>query len=198
MLYVCSFQDEIPPGATVINTTSRSDNWSKGLSPFFVGPVKVSGGFTAKNIENAYQYSKVYAEFTDEKGNPTKEYFCWAKAGWDNSWAHRYPMGKGKVPLYSYWNRRRLSYIEARKQIYIPLYASAVVKTAAYAKLKEIYELSTNDIYLKDFDGYLNKKLNMSYDDVINCETRKMGHAFVLAMLLEGFILVYPHDLQIS
>lgn len=38
------------------------------------------------------------------------------------------------------------------------------------------------------FDGYNNKALGMSYDEVINCESRKMGHGFVLAMLLDGYL----------
>jgi len=59
-------------------------------------------------------------------------------------------------------------------------------------KLKEMYETDVEilgeDLYLLDFDGYDHKELDMSYDDVINCEKRKMGHAFVLAMLLEKYI----------
>ena len=42
------------------------------------------------------------------------------------------------------------------------------------------------DLYIKDFDGYNNKGRGMTYDEVINCESRKMGHGFVIAMLLDG------------
>lgn len=44
------------------------------------------------------------------------------------------------------------------------------------------------DLYVRDFDGYSNKRLGMTYDDVINCESKKMGHGFVLAMLLDGYL----------
>jgi len=44
------------------------------------------------------------------------------------------------------------------------------------------------DLYLRDFDGYNHKELGMTYDNVVHCKERKMGHAFVLAMVLEGFI----------
>ena len=95
-------------------------------------------------------------------------------------------MGKGRKPEYSWWNGKRLSYTEARKEIYIPLYSQSVSQTDAFHELKEVHE-SEEDIWLWDFDAYDHRALGMSWDDVIDCETRKMGHAFVLAMLLEGF-----------
>ena len=97
-------------------------------------------------------------------------------------------MGRGAKPLYSLWNRQKLGYIEARKQIYLPLYAKAVQKTEAYLKLKNLYQTESKDIYLQDWDAYNHKKFSRTYDQVLNCETRKMGHAFVLGMLLEGFV----------
>ena len=48
--------------------------------------------------------------------------------------------------------------------------------------------LIERDLYLWDFDGYNHKELGLTYDEVINNPDRKMGHAFVLGMLLEGFI----------
>jgi hypothetical protein len=98
-------------------------------------------------------------------------------------------MGRGAIPLWSYWNGYRLGYIDARKHIYIPLYAQAVKSSEAFKRLKQEYDNAEDDIYLQDFDGYDHKKLGMSYSDVINLETRKMGHAFILGMLLEGFDL---------
>ena len=106
-------------------------------------------------------------------------------SGWGDSHAHRYPMGKGAKPEYSWWNGEKLGYIEARKKIYVPLYYNAVKDTEAYAKLKELYH--TEDIvYLWDFDGFDNKKRGMSLKDVINDPSRPMGHAFILKKMLEG------------
>jgi len=116
----------------IVNTTSSSKNWSKELSPFYIGPVNLYDGYTSKNFENTWQYSKVYKQHTDELGNPTEEYWNWAKAGWNDDWAHRYPMGLGAIPLYSLWQGEKLGYIAARKKIYIPLYKEAVSKTEAY------------------------------------------------------------------
>lgn len=181
MINVCGPKDPKRPDA--INTTSNANSWSRGLSPFVIGPVAIYSGF-AQNMENAWQYAKVYEHHVGPDGNPTAEYFAWAKEGWDNPRAVRYPMGKGAIPKYSYWDGEKLSYIEARKKIYVPLYSDAVAGTHAFAQLKTL--ANEGDIWLWDFDGYDYRSLGMTLDDVLNCETRKMGHAFVLAMLLEG------------
>lgn len=100
--------------------------------------------------------------------------------------AHRYPMGKGAKPLCSLWEGRRLGYIEARKKIYAPLYARAVVKTRAYAELRELLRTTSQDIYLRDWDGYDHLVKNLTISEVANNPRKKMGHAFVLWALIEG------------
>ena len=191
MVYVTSYNAKIPDGAIGINCTSRSKGWEQGLSPFFLGPIDLYMGLTSVNFENAWQYAKVYGPHTNTAGDPTQKYWDWAKKGWADSWAHRYPMGKGAIPLYSLWEGKRLGYIEARKKIYIPLYSKAVKETHAFKHLRGILaeaEKEGKDLYVRDFDGYSNKRLGMTYDDVINCESKKMGHGFVLAMLLDGYL----------
>lgn len=168
-----------------INTTSRSKNWSRGLSPFFLGPVELYNGHISQNVENAWQYSKVYHEHLDSENNPTPDYFEWARSGWSKDYADRYPMGKGRKPAYSYWNGKKYNYVEARKKIYCPLYARTVEKSKAYEILKNEYK-EKSELWLWDFDGYDHRTLDMTYKDVLNCETKKMGHAFVLAMMLEN------------
>jgi hypothetical protein len=170
---------------SAVNTTSSSNNWSKGLSPFILGPVTLYSGYTSKRVENAWQFCKVPAKYADRQGNPSPDYFKWAKAGWNDTYAHRYPMGKGERPLYSWWDGEKLDYVSARKKIYIPLYAGAVVKAPAFSLLAKRYE-TEGRITLFDFDGYDHLKLGMSLSDVVNDPTRKMGHAFVLAMILSG------------
>ena len=44
------------------------------------------------------------------------------------------------------------------------------------------------ELYLWDFDGYNHKALGLTYDQVIDDPNRKMGHAFVIGMLLEGYL----------
>lgn len=185
------------PRLDVINTTSRgSDPRFIELSPFHLGPVDCYAEddgvmpvmLRARNMENAWQYSKLYREHADFDGDVfkvSKRWADWRDAGFAKERADRYPMGKGAVPLCSYWAGRYLSYIEARREIYIPLYSKAVRKTSAYAELERVYK-EKGEIVLWDFDGYLHRNLGMSFDDVIACTSRKMGHAFVLAMMLEG------------
>lgn len=173
----------------VINVTSRSTIWSKGFSPFLLTDIPLGDGTTAKNMENAWQYSKLYPQHADKNGEPTQKYFDWARKGFNSNYAKRYPMGRFKRPICSLWKGERLSYVEARKKIYIPLYAKAVVKTEAYKKLKKMYDMGEKFV-LWDFDGYDYISLGMTYEEVANNEKLKMGHAFVIGMLLEGMIEV--------
>ena len=171
----------------LVNTTSRSrESWSRGLSPFHLGPVALyesAGVRQAENVENAWQYAKVYKRHVGDDGNPTQEYFDWAREGWRYRRAVRYPMGKGVLPEYSWWGGEQLSYIEARKRIYVPLYTKAVINTRTFEKLREFYE-TNGEMWLWDFDGYDHVELGMTLKEVLNDPTRKMGHAFVLARIL--------------
>lgn len=185
-VHVLNFREKPPEGVPIINTTTRSKTWSRNLSPMLIGPVEANGT-KCLNVENAWQFSKVYKDQVDEQGNPTSSYFKWRNLGYKDSWAHRYPKGKGKIPLYSWWNGSKLDYIEARKKIYIPLYASAVLHEESMIKLVDEYQ-KYGELVLRDFDAYDHRKLGMTWEDVINNPQRKMGHAFVLAMLLEGVL----------
>lgn len=176
-------REPIPEDAVFINTTSRSKNWTKAFSPFFLGPCKLYGPFVSKNVENGWQFSKVYEKHLNPNAHPNGEYWSWAISGWNNSRAQRYPMGKGAIPEFSYWDGEKLDYIEARKKIYIPLYSNEVVKLEEFTRLLEMYRNGTH-LYLWGFDGYNHKKLGMNMNDVLNCREKKMGHAFVLAVAL--------------
>lgn len=174
---------------TLVNTTSGSTTSSRGLSPFFLGPIALYDGFVAQNMENAWQYCKVYAEHADTDGNPTEAYWVWAKAGWANPTAVRFPMGRGAKPLYSLWKGEKLDYIQARHKIYAPLYAAAVSKTPAFKELKQLYEKcikSNEPLGLVDFDGWDHVGQGIPLEAVIMYPKPKMGHAFVLAGLLEN------------
>ena len=185
-IHICNTKTIVPKGGIEIDTTSRSKHaWSKQLSPFFLGPIELYGGMTSKNMENAWQFSKVYKCHLNDLGLPTYEYTNWALKGWESKFAYRYPMGRGAKPEYSFWDGKIYTYIEARKKIYAPLYAKAVRETDAFKRLQTMVNAGLS-IWLRDFDGYDHKALGMSYQDVINCESRKMGHAFVLGMMLEN------------
>lgn len=172
-----------PAEGIVVNTTSKADNWERDLSPFHLGPCALYEGRKALLMENAWQFSKLYACHATDAGEPLHAHWDWAEAGWANPVPKRYPMGKGARPLCSLWMGKRLGYIEARKTIYGPLYIESVQKTAGWRKLKEIYE-SGETLVLRDYDGYDHLALGATLTEVLNEPRRKMGHAFVLAMML--------------
>ena len=149
---VANPREAIPPGYTPIDATSRSKNWSRELSPFFVGPCRLYERFVSQNVENGWQFSKVYKNFLSAEGEILPGYWDWAKKGWNDSYAHRYPAGKGAVPAFLYWNGEHLQYIESRLKVYLPLYSRAVVKTTAFEKLYKLSE--ERPITLIDFDVY--------------------------------------------
>jgi hypothetical protein len=179
---VLGMYQKVPAGAIAVDTTSKGGRWA-GLSPFNLGPVQLYGGLTAQNFENAWQYAKVYSDHADNQGNPTPDYWTWANAGWANPRAVRYPMGRGARPLYSLWDTTRLSYIDARKWIYGPLYAQLVQTTPSFQLVQGLLQ-GSDPIVLRDYDGYDHDKLGMSLTDVLNNPRKKMGHAFVLKALL--------------
>lgn len=53
-------------------------------------------------------------------------------------------------------------------------------------QLKSLAE--QKEIWLWDFDGYNHERLGMTLDDVMDNPKLKMGHAFVLKMMLVGHI----------
>lgn len=170
-----------------IDTTSRSSSeWTTGLSPFHLGPCPLYAGYTARRMENAWQFAKVYPEHLDADGNPSDAYWRWARAGWHSDRAVRYPRGKGAKPAYLLWEGRKLDYIAGRLQVYWPLYRDAVARTPAFARLREIVA-SGRAVALFDFDGFDHAAAGVPLSAVLVDTRRPMGHAFVLkAMLLYG------------
>ena len=179
-----------PNNPIFVNTTSRSQMWGKRLSPFFAGPCPLYDGAPceeSKNVENGWQYSKVYPSVfpnhIGSDGNPTDEWRRWAKIGYLTDRGIRYPVGKGVKPAYAWWKGKQLGYLESRKEIYIPLYSTAVKQTDAYQRLVELLK-ERGEVVLWDFDGYDRRAAGKSLQDVADDPLRPMGHSFVLEMLL--------------
>ena len=198
-----------------IDCTSRNTEkvMREGLSPFYIGPVECYDGLQSQTFELAWQCAKVYPSRADDSGEPTERYFQWRNMNWGKMYPRDFdsdieirhperPDDKSSDCLYSRWKVggefQKLKYIPARKAIYIPLYAKAVVKTEAYRRLVELRDAGKN-LMLIDFDGYnpyhphygfASSDPVCTYNDVIHCGPLKMGHGFVLAMLLEGLIKV--------
>ena len=203
-------------------------SFPKDVSPFFVGPITSSDGLTAHIFEHYWQASKVFPCHVDDKGNIKEEFWKWRKEWFDkekvtDKTASRRPHSllgySDKDCLFSVYYANgvweRLSYVEARKKMYIPDYAKYIVQTESYKWLKEQYD-EGKKIALVDFDGYnygydkAKEKLYNSYinkckknhveptkslqdylglntiKDVIDCSFTPAGHGFIIKMLLEG------------
>jgi hypothetical protein len=174
-------------GIPVADVTSRGTGF-RPLSPMLLGPVMLYAGQWSRTVENAWQYSKVYPQHVQAGGLAGSQWWDWARAGWDNPRAVRYPMGRGAKPLYSLWNGEQLDYVTARRRIYIPLYVQAV-RFYQWVEIRILRNAAAKgDIAILDFDAYDHRALGYSWDDVINDEKRKMGHGFVLAMMIEGVL----------
>jgi hypothetical protein len=175
------------PGEHLVNTTSQAANdWQRGLSPFFLGPCALYDGRTARRMENAWQFSKVYPDHADATGMPLETYWKWAESGWRSDLAHRYPMGKGRKPLYLLWEGERFGYVEGRLRVYWRLYRDSVRVSPAFERLRTLHA-SGAQIVLFDFDGYNHEAMGLRLRDALLNDQRPMGHAFVLkSMLLFG------------
>ena len=171
-----------------MDVTSRSNTWGKHFSPFNLGPVDLYDGYWAYNIENAFQFAKLYPEHATVEGLPSQHYWKWAQAGWKDPRPQKYPMGAWAKPLCHWWEHKKLSNLEAQNQIFLPMYKKLVTKSSAYQRLKELYQSSQQDIYLIDFEGYNHRYLDLTWDQVINDPNRPVGQAFALCMLLEGYL----------
>ena len=131
--------------------------------------------------------STVKFEYYLDDGEVGESYFTWAKRGWAKSKADRYPMGRGALPLYSYWAGEKLNYVEARKKIYIPMYACGVRNTVAYKRLEKLYK-EVGEIYIQSYDVHNLMGGTYDYWELVRNDKLKFGHGYVLGMMLEGII----------
>lgn len=185
---ICNIREKYrPENAVIINVTSKSaDKVARELSPFHLGPVTVTpfdDKIECKKMENAWQYSKVYAGYEDKN-----TWLQWASKGFESDKANRFPFGKaGKktMKLVYFWHKnQQLSYIEARKQIYCVQYAAAAEKYAAEAleRLRNLYD-SGKTICLLDFDGSSKRQ---DLKQVLNDSNKALAHAYLIAMLIKN------------
>ena len=177
-----------PYSGIEVDTTSRGG--FKDLSPFFLGPYTWCERGTTRRatiMENLWQYSKVYPEHVGADGYPNEQWYLWNHQGLNNQVACRYPLGKGRKPVYTWWKGEQLDYIAARKKLYIPAYTELVLQTKSYALLYK-WVMEGRSIVLRDFDGYNHLRLGISLEDVINNPKKPLGHAFIIYGLLTGKI----------
>ena len=159
------------PNAEFIDVTSKSDsNWVK-LSPFFPHcniPVPNSPGVVATCVEAIWQGLKVF-KFADIDvslfANDTMRNIKRTTRRFGIPIGHRYGVNSSKI----------LSYIDARKKIYIPTYFW-VLKNKVFPLIEELYHISqTKDIVLLDYD---------TNNDVEN-PSKPLSHASLIKRFIE-------------
>lgn len=178
-----SYNEPCPVGYLEINCTSRSTTKYRALSPFLRCDLDLYDGLVAKNVENAWQFSKVYREH-ETNGMPNDKWIRWRNNGFSSEHAYRYPMGKDARPLYTYYNGMKHSYVEARKEVYFPLYIESMRNNQVFHELKELFELGEQPIAIRDFDVYRIDKSKIPLAEVVDNPHKKCGHGFVLYHLL--------------
>lgn len=182
MILALNPREEVPKGFMALNVTSRSKDWGKNLSPFFLGPVINHMG-EAQNVENAWQFTKVYKDQTRKsamgKVYPNADWFEWLDRGYADTYAHRYPKGKGNIPEFSYYYGKKLGYVEARKTIYIPMYLQGLRQSDWYIKFIELVSSDRNIAFI-DFDVFNHYAAGLTLEGIKNDSTKKYGHGFVL------------------
>ena len=216
----------------IIDLTSRNRDiaFARQVSPFFVGPVTGPDGASAPNLEVFWQCGKVFPHH-DGGGEPNSAFFDYRKTMYNKKLGEipkpqmRHPYREfgydaDDMLYWPYWNSaegryEHLSYLEARKRVYVPEYARLVAKSSAFRWLKNLVD-SGEKLALLDFDGfnyYNEEAMKIRYRAyVLKCKKRKepillcekdftdikdmksavnfpytpVGHAFVVKALLQG------------
>ena len=220
----------------VIDLTSRNPDkeFARQVSPFYVGKVVGPDGATAPNLEVFWQIGKVF-EHHDNNGRPNDAYFAYrekmysAKLGEIPKPVMRHPYKEfgytaDDMLYWAYYNTERgeyerLSYLEARKKVYVPEYAKLVANSDAMKWMKSLLDQGKK-IALLDFDGfnyYSDEAMKIRYrayllkcrnekrpilrtekdftdikdmKSAINFADTPVGHAFVVKALLQGDLMV--------
>ena len=202
-----------------VTSCNKNMNFVREISPLYIGPVISSDGLTATTFENLWQYGKVYPRIYDENkkivpgvdefGNPTEEFYKWRKRFYllKKEKGDRHPalpsMIRHRDCLYMVYfdkdgNLKKLDYVTSRKRIYIPEYAKLIVNTDSFKEIKKLYD-SGAKIALCDFDAWNYYGTNLDQDttivDIVNNPQYKVGHGYVIKMLLQGDIEVVNDEI---
>ena len=216
----------------IIDLTSRNSNhsFSRQVSPFFVGPVTGPDGASSDSLEVFWQIGKVFPHH-DNNGTPNADYFAYREAMYSKKQGeipkpimrhpyHEFGYEAEDMLYWAYWDIEkqeytRLSYLEARKKVYVPEYAKLVANSNALKWMKSLLDRG-HKIALLDFDGfnyYCEEAMKVRYRAyVLKCKKEKrpilvsekdftdikdmksavgfahtpVGHAFVIKALLQG------------
>jgi hypothetical protein len=188
--------------------------WSRGkgdwkkLSPFYL---KFEDGEIFENFWQSFKvWEKVYKQKTknwnwpeekhvDEEEMPNEKWFKWHEALLHHNLPVRRPNGK-EIPLYAFWNNKKLGVVESRKEIYIPYLKKLYRANPVYLKLlekirsgKNIMIIEPDGPFLEAYPNGLEVNLELlnnliektNYkEEGFPKKYRPYGHGYVLAMTL--------------
>ena len=187
---------------------SRGKGDWKQLSPFYL---KFKEGAIFENFFQSFKvFEKVYEQNTknwtwqaethvDKDKNPNPAWLKWHNALLHHDLPVRRPNGK-HIPLYSYWNGKKLGVIDSRKEIYIPYLKKLYRDNAIYKKLLGMLKSGVNlmliepdgpfiDLYPQGLEVDLTVLKHLigvtNYGkEGISDKYRPYGHGYVLATCL--------------
>lgn len=184
-------------------------------------------------LENIWQFSKVYKKVPattqyysrynktitwkypeekhiDDNGQILPAYWQWRNKGMSNLYAIRYPVGIHHMHecLYAIKDdniENKLDYIEARKQIYVPIYCELAKKESLFSQLQNRLESGENlliievdgphqeslEYYMNEYDvneSFIENDTMLATDEnlmiMLNDDKHAFGHGYCLAMAL--------------
>jgi hypothetical protein len=179
------------PGFKNINVTKGARGVWSSFSPMRMGPFKIKVDtkegkivvMEVKTLEGMHQPTKVWkGEFDEKKGRPKDEWYDRR----DEIFASENPprhikKGSGEnknVPMFSWWEGEKKSYLEMRKVEYCPYYVEGALKCEGWKKLDELLASGVN-VQVMDYDGYpivIVEELIVGFFDL----SRPFPHAAVL------------------
>jgi hypothetical protein len=174
---------------------NRKDGYGcKALSPKAMGPILHNQPRLppAKNLENFWQFSKVFPDEVDEKGEPTPAFFEAQIRAFNDPIPHRHKPNAKKsststninVPLYSVFRRKdgtlvKYKYVESR-QIYCNYYERIALKTKEFQHLKDLLKQGYN-LQICGYDAY---DVTKTPEDHYLDGSKPFGHELVLYTML--------------
>ena len=177
-----------------INVGPGSRGDYKQLMPCNLGPIPLrfksdKTSADVKNVENIWEFSKVFPKDIGTNEKPIPEWFAARLKGWADPKGHR--RAKKKLsddikPVFFWWGKdEKLGFLEARARIFCRVYDSMAVRTLAYRKLVELLKAGIN-VQILGLNAYDYVEEERSLYECIMDPNRAFGHEFVLAGLLTG------------
>lgn len=176
------------PGYLLVFPNFKHGNRKDGLGLPSLSPMKLGTiNGEALNLENWWQFSKVYPFEADEQGSPSPLYFENRKRGFSDPIPHRHKYdrkilashGNVNKPLYSLFGDKRYSYVQAR-YFYCHNYEVMAKKEESFYHLQDLLQQGYN-LQICGYDGYeVKEDLYLHYLD----ESKPFGHELVLYTLL--------------